>query len=55
MWQFKHFINRDTMLNWIEANEKRIQWDEIYVNNGYCIEYRKLRIIGADHGIENVG
>ena len=54
MWQFKHFTNRDEMLNWIEANEKRIQWDEIYVHNGYCIEYRKLRAICADHGIENV-
>ena len=54
MWQFKHFINRDTMLDWVNARAGRIQWDEVYVHNGYCIEYRKLRIIGADDGIENV-
>jgi len=55
MWQRKHFTTRFEMIDWIEANESRIQWDEIFVDHGYAVEYRKLRIIGADHEIENVG
>ena len=51
MWQRKHFTTRDEMLNWIEANESRIQWDEIFVTHGYAVLFRA---ICADHGIENV-
>jgi len=54
MWQFKHFPTQAALLEWVDARAGRIQWNAIFVNNGYAVEYRNLRIICADHGIENV-
>jgi hypothetical protein len=31
---------------WIERNKHRIQYEEIFVNNAYAVEYRPLRRIG---------
>jgi hypothetical protein len=30
---------------WLERNQYRVQYVEIFINNGYGIEYRKLRRI----------
>jgi hypothetical protein len=37
---------RARMLAWIERNEGRIQYEEIFVNNAYAVTYRPLRWIG---------
>ena len=31
------------MNKWIEKYGHKHQWVEVFVNNAYCIEYRKLR------------
>ena len=47
MWQIKTFKTREAMLLWIARNESRMQWNQIYINNGYAVEYRKLRMINV--------
>lgn len=46
MWTIKTFKTLDAMRQFIDRNGHRIQWHEIFVNNAYGIEYRKLRVIG---------
>ena len=43
MWEIKRFRTKDAMNNFIIKNYLRIQWQEIFVDNGYAIEYRKLK------------
>jgi len=43
MWITKEFKTREQMNKFIDKNYNKIQWVEIFVNNSYCIEYRKLR------------
>jgi hypothetical protein len=45
MWNTKIFKSKDTMQQWLARNDSKIQWVEIFVNNAYGVEYRKLRII----------
>ena len=45
MWQIKTFTTRLAMDKWLARNEHNIQWHEIFVNNAYGVEFRKLRII----------
>lgn len=45
MWQVKVFKTKDDMNKWIEKHKNSYQWYEIFINNGYGIEYRKLRKI----------
>lgn len=42
MWQAKEFKSRESMLKWIEKNNHRFQIVEIYINNGYAIEFKKF-------------
>lgn len=46
MWQIKTFKTKNEMRNWIDKNRGKFQIVEIFVNNAYGIEYRKLRMIG---------
>ena len=46
MWQVKKFNTRKDMLKWCENNSHRYQIEQIFVNNGYAVEYRQLNIIG---------
>jgi hypothetical protein len=46
MWQIKTFKTRDQMLRWIARNGSNAQWNEIFVNNAFGVEYRRLRKIG---------
>lgn len=46
MWQTKTFKTKESMRKFLDKNSDKIQWNEIAINNGYGIEYRKLRIIG---------
>ena len=43
MWETKNFKTKEAMNEFIEKNGHKIQWNEIFVNNSYAIEYRKLR------------
>lgn len=46
MWTVKTFKTREAYERFIAANEHRIQWQAIFVNNvPYAIEYRSLRSI----------
>jgi hypothetical protein len=49
-WRFRTLesaeIARAKMNAWLEKNKHRIQYQEIFVNNAYAIEYRKLRRLG---------
>ena len=43
MWIKKNFKTKENMNKFISKNAGKIQWVEVFVNNSYCIEYRKLR------------
>lgn len=43
MWIIRTFKTRENMNDFITKNEGKIQWIEIFINNGFCIEYRRLR------------
>lgn len=45
MWKIKTFKTREKLLDFISKNKNKIQWQELFINNGYAIEYRKLRKI----------
>lgn len=45
MWTQKTFKSKEDMEKWLEANKDKIQFIEIYCNNAYAIEYKKLRFI----------
>ena len=45
MWQTKEFKNYESMNNWVTANSHKYQIEEIFINNGYSVEYRKLKLI----------
>jgi hypothetical protein len=46
MWEFKKFKTFAQQKAWIEKNDYRYQITIIYINNGYGVEYKKLRRIG---------
>jgi hypothetical protein len=45
MWTIKHFRSFAAQESWIERNNHRLQIVRLFVNNGYAVEYRKLRMI----------
>lgn len=45
MWTIKTFKTKDAMRKFVEKNQDRIEYQEIFINNLYGIEYRKLRIV----------
>ncbi len=42
MWRIKEFKTQEEMKNFINKNGKKMQWHEIFINNGYAIEYKRL-------------
>lgn len=46
MWRTKTFKTQEAMQAWLDKREGRIQYNEIFINNGYGVECRKLRKIG---------
>ena len=44
-WQIKTFKTKEKMENFINKNKNKMQYNEIFINNGYGIEYKKLLII----------
>lgn len=45
MWNTKTFKTKQAMTEWLARNDSKVQWVEIFVNNAYGVEYRKLRVI----------
>lgn len=45
MWHIKEFKTKELMQKFLSKNERKIQYVEIFINNSYGIEYRKLKII----------
>lgn len=43
MWLTKFFKSESALQHFILKNTGKIQYSIIYINNGYGIEYRKLR------------
>lgn len=44
-WKIRTFRTIEAMHAWLEKNDRFIEFNEIYVNNAYAVEYRKLRRI----------
>lgn len=45
MWMTKTFKTKRAFDKWVSERSRYCQWNEIFVNNGYGVEYRKLRWI----------
>jgi hypothetical protein len=45
MWQTKVFKTKESMQQWITKNQHKTQWQEIFINNAYGVEFKPLRII----------
>jgi hypothetical protein len=45
MYKIKSFKTRKQLSSWIEANDSKTQWQELFVNNAFAVEYRALRQI----------
>lgn len=43
MWEVKIFASREAMEKWISKNKNKIQHEEIFVNNAFGVEYKKLK------------
>jgi hypothetical protein len=43
MWKTRIFKTKEAMNQFLLRNEGRIQWHEVFINNAYGVEYRKLR------------
>lgn len=41
-WQLKTFKTKEKMIKFIQLNRNKIQYREIFANNEYAIEYKKL-------------
>lgn len=46
MWTVKKFKTYAAQEAWIARNAHRYQITRLYVNNGYAVEYKALRVIG---------
>lgn len=44
MWKTKTFKTKEAMKSWLDKREGKIQFDQIFINNGYAVEWRPLRI-----------
>jgi hypothetical protein len=43
MWEIKKFKKIERMRAWLKAREGQIQYTELFINNGYGVEWRRLR------------
>lgn len=43
MWKIKIFKTKEAQQNWCASNKKKYQITQIFVNNGYGVEYKKLK------------
>ena len=45
MWQIKTFKTKTALNKFIKANQSKYQITQIFIDNAYAVEYRKLRRI----------
>ena len=43
-WQIKTFSTKEEMNKWLEQYQGQIRYVEIFVNNGYAVEWKSLTI-----------
>jgi len=43
MYTVKRFKTQSALDSFIQKNEHKIQYNVIYINNGYAVEYKPLR------------
>lgn len=46
MWEYREFKTQAALDKFIEKHGHKIQYEIIYINNSFGIEYRKLRRVG---------
>jgi len=46
MWNTKLFKTLKAQSTWVESHEANFQIVELFVENGYGVIYKKLRVIG---------
>lgn len=44
MWQEKHFETIEMARQFIRNLGDKYEWRQVIVSNGFCIEYRKLKV-----------
>jgi hypothetical protein len=44
-WTLKEFKTREQMDKWVLTNKHKYQIEEIFVDNGFCVEYKPLIVI----------
>ena len=44
MWQTKTFKTKKLRDDWVRRNSHKYQWHDIFINNGYGVEYKKWKI-----------
>lgn len=45
MWTIKRFRTKEAMTKWIARHGHRYQWQEVFLDNAFGVECRKLRRI----------
>jgi len=45
MWNTREFETREQMQAFMYRNRNRHQMTEIFINNGYCVEFKPLKKI----------
>ena len=45
MWQIKKFKTHEKLVTFLKNNIDVFQMTEIFINNGYAVEYKRLRVI----------
>lgn len=45
-WRVIKFKTRPQQLAWIERFGHKYEWREVFINNAYGLDVRKLRVIG---------
>lgn len=45
MWKIKEFKNRDAFQKFWDEHKYKYQMEEVFINNGYGIEYKPLKKI----------
>jgi len=43
IWQYKEFKTYTDQQRWIIDNKRKYQIETVFIENGYCVEYRKLK------------
>jgi len=46
MWTTKFFSSFKCQMRWMDLNSDRYEIEVIFVENGYAVQYRKVRFAG---------